>query len=406
MRRRLAWLVAVPLALAGSQAAHALAYAARLSRHAVRGACARRRPGTRTSTGCRSCSASRSRSRSSRSLAAGRRRRAAAGRARDVPAWAFALLAPAASSSRRCSSSRCTRARSAGTRSPPRRSCRALRSSCRSRSLACARARGCCSARRVVPAARSRTGRRAAAPLPSRRAVPAGTSRRARLASPGFRRVPHARRLRRRDLTDRISTKEETMRASHRARRARRAGAALATSASAFAHAHVSPPVVLANEGQVFTLAVPTEKEGATTTTIELTPPEGLLDRLVRRAPGWKRTVQQTGSGEEAAITKVTWTRRLRADGRGRRVLVPREHVRVRATTRSASARRTPTARSSTGRGPSRPTRRRRSSRRGRRSAAAALAARDRRASSLGALALAVAVGGLALLVRSGRPVA
>jgi uncharacterized protein YcnI len=84
--------------------------------------------------------------------------------------------------------------------------------------------------------------------------------------------------------------------------------AALATSTSAFAHAHVSPPVVLAKEGQVFTLAVPTEKENATTTTIELTPPEGFAIDSFVATPGWKRSVQQTGSGEEAAIQKVTWT--------------------------------------------------------------------------------------------------
>ena len=84
--------------------------------------------------------------------------------------------------------------------------------------------------------------------------------------------------------------------------------AALAYAESAFAHARMSPPVALAKEGQVFTLAVPTEKEGATTTSIELTPPTGFsIDSFVP-APGWKRTVQQTGSGEEAAITKVTWS--------------------------------------------------------------------------------------------------
>ena len=84
--------------------------------------------------------------------------------------------------------------------------------------------------------------------------------------------------------------------------------AALACAESASAHARMSPPVALANEGQVFTLAVPTEKEGATTTSIELTPPTGFsIDSFVP-VPGWKRTVQQTGSGEEAVITKVTWS--------------------------------------------------------------------------------------------------
>jgi uncharacterized protein YcnI len=84
--------------------------------------------------------------------------------------------------------------------------------------------------------------------------------------------------------------------------------AALVAAASASAHAHVSPSVVPAKDSQVFTLAVPTEKEDASTTKVEFTPPEGFsIDSFVA-SPGWKRDVQQTGSGEEAVITKVTWT--------------------------------------------------------------------------------------------------
>ena len=83
---------------------------------------------------------------------------------------------------------------------------------------------------------------------------------------------------------------------------------ALVAAAAALAHAHVSPPVALANESQVFTLAVPTEKEGATTTTIEMTPPAGFAIDSFVPSPGWKRTVQKTGSGEEAVVTKVTWS--------------------------------------------------------------------------------------------------
>jgi uncharacterized protein YcnI len=83
---------------------------------------------------------------------------------------------------------------------------------------------------------------------------------------------------------------------------------ALVAAATASAHAHVSPSVVPAKDSQVFTLAVPTEKEDASTTKIEFTPPEGFsIDSFVP-SPGWKRDVQQTGSGEEAVITKVTWT--------------------------------------------------------------------------------------------------
>jgi uncharacterized protein YcnI len=78
--------------------------------------------------------------------------------------------------------------------------------------------------------------------------------------------------------------------------------------AGAFAHAEVSPPVAMAKAGQVFTLAVPTEEEGATTTTVELTPPAGFAIDSFAPSPGWKREVKQTGKGEEAVIQQVTWS--------------------------------------------------------------------------------------------------
>jgi len=85
------------------------------------------------------------------------------------------------------------------------------------------------------------------------------------------------------------------------------AAGALVVAGSAAAHAELSPPLVLAGAAQVFTLAVPTEKEGAATTGIELTLPSGFsIDSFVP-APGWKRAVHQTGAGEEAVIQKVTW---------------------------------------------------------------------------------------------------
>jgi uncharacterized protein YcnI len=86
------------------------------------------------------------------------------------------------------------------------------------------------------------------------------------------------------------------------------AGGGLALAGSAFAHAHVSPPVVVSKEGQVFTLAVPTEEESATTTKIELTPPSGFSIDSFAPVPGWNREVQSTGSGEETTIQKVTWS--------------------------------------------------------------------------------------------------
>ena len=69
-------------------------------------------------------------------------------------------------------------------------------------------------------------------------------------------------------------------------------GGALALAGSAFAHAELSPAVVLAKKGQLFTLAVPTEKENAETTKVELTPPSGFsIDSFVP-ASGWTREAQ------------------------------------------------------------------------------------------------------------------
>ena len=76
---------------------------------------------------------------------------------------------------------------------------------------------------------------------------------------------------------------------------------------SAWAHARISPVVVESKQLQLFSLAVPTEKENATTTKIELTVPQGFgIDSFVP-SPGWTRQVQATGSGEDAVIQKVTW---------------------------------------------------------------------------------------------------
>ena len=84
--------------------------------------------------------------------------------------------------------------------------------------------------------------------------------------------------------------------------------AALAWSASAWAHARVSPAVSLSGKLQLYSLAVPTEKENLTTTKIVLTVPSGFgIDSFVA-SPGWKREVQSTGSGEDAVVQKVTWT--------------------------------------------------------------------------------------------------
>jgi uncharacterized protein YcnI len=85
------------------------------------------------------------------------------------------------------------------------------------------------------------------------------------------------------------------------------ASAALVAAGAASAHAHVSPPVVLSKVSQVYTLAVPTEKS-SDTTQLEFTVPAGFgIDSFVP-SPGWKRTVQSSGSGESAVVSKVTWS--------------------------------------------------------------------------------------------------
>jgi uncharacterized protein YcnI len=83
---------------------------------------------------------------------------------------------------------------------------------------------------------------------------------------------------------------------------------ALAVASAASAHARVSPAVVVTKVGQDFSLDVPTEKENATTTTVEFTVPSGFsIDSFVP-SPGWKRSVQSTGTGDNTIIQKVTWS--------------------------------------------------------------------------------------------------
>ena len=84
---------------------------------------------------------------------------------------------------------------------------------------------------------------------------------------------------------------------------------ALALPALAAGHARVSPAVSLSGQLQLYSLAVPTEKSGATTTKFVLTVPSGFgLDSFVPPPPGWTQQVAQTGSGDNAVVTRVTWT--------------------------------------------------------------------------------------------------
>jgi uncharacterized protein YcnI len=83
---------------------------------------------------------------------------------------------------------------------------------------------------------------------------------------------------------------------------------ALAMAAGAFAHARVSPPVSVSKVLQLYSLAVPTEKSNLTTSKIVLTVPNGFGIDSFAPAPGWQQQLQQSGSGNNAVITKVTWT--------------------------------------------------------------------------------------------------
>jgi len=83
---------------------------------------------------------------------------------------------------------------------------------------------------------------------------------------------------------------------------------ALVVASAASAHARISPAVSLSKELQLYSLAVPAEKEGATTTKIVLTVPQGFSIDSFAPSPGWHRAVQSTGSGEEAVVQQVTWT--------------------------------------------------------------------------------------------------
>jgi uncharacterized protein YcnI len=87
------------------------------------------------------------------------------------------------------------------------------------------------------------------------------------------------------------------------------AAAALLIPAAALGHARISPAVSLANKLQLYSLAVPTEKSGLTTTKLVITVPAGFgIDSFVAPSAPWHVQLAQTGSGDSAVITKVTLT--------------------------------------------------------------------------------------------------
>jgi uncharacterized protein YcnI len=78
--------------------------------------------------------------------------------------------------------------------------------------------------------------------------------------------------------------------------------------AQAGAHARVSPSLTQLGTSNVYTLVVPTESETATTTEVEMTVPAGFSIGSFEAIPGVKREVVAEGTGDEATISKVTWT--------------------------------------------------------------------------------------------------
>ncbi|HUA06704.1 MAG TPA: DUF1775 domain-containing protein [Solirubrobacteraceae bacterium] len=86
-------------------------------------------------------------------------------------------------------------------------------------------------------------------------------------------------------------------------------GAGLSLPAVASAHARISPPVSVAGKLQLYSLAVPTEKSGLTTTKLVMTVPSGFgIDSFVPPSSPWRVQLAQTGSGDSAVVTKVTLT--------------------------------------------------------------------------------------------------
>ena len=84
---------------------------------------------------------------------------------------------------------------------------------------------------------------------------------------------------------------------------------ALGFATGADAHARVSPAVSLSGKLQLYSLAVPTEKSGVTTSTIVMTVPHGFgIDSFAPPPAGWHMRVASHGSGDNEVFTQVTWT--------------------------------------------------------------------------------------------------
>lgn len=85
--------------------------------------------------------------------------------------------------------------------------------------------------------------------------------------------------------------------------------AALLVPGVASAHAEISPAVSPAAKLQLYSLAVPTEKAGLTTTRLVMTVPAGFgIDSFVPPPAPWHVRLSQMRSGDSTVITKVTLT--------------------------------------------------------------------------------------------------
>jgi uncharacterized protein YcnI len=78
--------------------------------------------------------------------------------------------------------------------------------------------------------------------------------------------------------------------------------------AQAQAHATISPVLAPSGKLEQFALSVPTEKDGTTTTRVELDVPSGFAIDSFEPAPGWRREVVAKGSGESAVVQRIVWS--------------------------------------------------------------------------------------------------
>jgi uncharacterized protein YcnI len=89
--------------------------------------------------------------------------------------------------------------------------------------------------------------------------------------------------------------------------------AALALAPSAFAHAELFPNEIPTGDGYLLNLAVPNEKDNASTTQIQITMPADFDLEHVASVPGWTATVagQHMENGEMGGGNSITWKGKL-----------------------------------------------------------------------------------------------